>query len=99
MTTANRDAHKKESRMDLALDRVKEIYRHAIDPNASATEGVDWWTAVSTEANAVIRARSAKAAASIIDWWHPEWEWEQLGDDARAAATRIRNAARALSIS
>lgn len=80
--------------MDIALDTVKAIYRRAIDPKATDGEGDAWWASVAAEVACVIRAKSTTTAAASIAWWHHDWS--QVGDTAKAAATRIRRAARDL---
>ncbi|BCN13334.1 hypothetical protein RPSD_52190 (plasmid) [Ralstonia solanacearum] len=82
--------------MDISLDMAKVIYRRAIDENASDREGSDWWAAVAAEVIAVIQAESVAAAAKVIEWWHHDWS--QVGDTAKAAAKRIRSAARAIKV-
>jgi hypothetical protein len=78
--------------MDIPLDAVKAIYRRAIDTRAGDGEGAAWWAAVATEVIAIIRAENSTAAAAIIAWWHHDWS--QVGDTAKAAASRVRRAAR-----
>ncbi|MDO3615382.1 hypothetical protein Q3O97_05950 [Ralstonia pseudosolanacearum] len=85
-----------EENVDISLDAVKVIYRRAIDEKVGDGEGADWWAAVAEEIIAVIRAKSITAAAEVIDWWHNDWG--QVGDTAKAAAQRIRSAARALKV-
>lgn len=82
--------------VDVSLYTVKVIYRCAIDEKASDGEGADWWAAVAAEVIAVIRAKSIPAAAGVIDWWHNDWG--QVGDTPKAAAQRIRSAARAQKV-
>jgi len=82
--------------MDIPLDAVKAIYRRAVDTKAGDGEGVAWWAAVATEVIAVIRAENSRAAAEIIAWWHHDWT--QVGDTAKAAASRIRSTARAMKV-
>lgn len=78
----------------LTLDRVKAIYREAVDPRASDGEGSAWWAAVQEEIVHVVKARSVGEAAQKIAWWHSSWEWQAVGDSPKAAAQRIRTAAR-----
>ena len=82
--------------IDIPLDTAKAIYRCAIDARASDSEGAAWWEAVVAEVAAVIRAENTAAAATTIAWWHHDWR--QVGDTAKAAASRIRRAARALKV-
>ena len=82
--------------MNVSLDTAKTIYRRAIDEKAHDGEGAAWWAAVAAEVAAVIQADSIAAAAKIIDWWHHDWS--EVGDTAKAAAKRIRCAARALKV-
>lgn len=82
--------------MDIPLDTVKAIYRRAIDAKATDGEGAAWWAAVASEVVAVIRAEDTAVAATVISWWHHDWS--QVGDTAKAAASRIRRAARALKV-
>lgn len=77
----------------LPLERAKAIYRTAVDPRALDTEGEDWWSSVHAELNQVIAARTAAEAAQVIAWWH--YDWSMVGDTPKAAAQRIRAAARA----
>ncbi len=78
--------------MSIPLDTAKAIYRRAIDPRASDREGEAWWAAVAAEVNMVVSAKDAAAAAAVIAWWHHDWS--QVADSPRAAAARIRRAAR-----
>ncbi|CAG9169935.1 hypothetical protein [Cupriavidus pinatubonensis] len=82
--------------MNIPLDTAKAIYRRAIDAKATEGEGAAWWEDVATEMAAVIGAESTAAAAAIISWWHHDWG--QVGDTAKAAASRIRRAGRALKV-
>lgn len=84
--------------MALTLEQVKEIYRDAVDPKARDGEGLDWWTSVAADVSAVVRAPSIRNAADRLSWWHSEWEWEQIGDSAPAAAKRIRCSAQRLRL-
>lgn len=77
----------------LTLERAKAIYRSAVDGKATDAEGAAWWAEVHSEIVQVLAARSASAAAQIIAWWHDDWSL--VGDTAKAAAQRIRAAARA----
>lgn len=78
--------------MHITLNEAKAIYRAAVDPAAGDGEGETWWTAVATELAAVIRANSVATAGQVIAWWHHDWT--AVGDSPRAAARRIRRAAR-----
>jgi len=78
----------------VTVDAAKAIYRRSIDPRASDAEGPVWWDEVADEIRDVLAARTANDAAAVIDWWHRDWS--QVADSAKAAATRIRQAARAL---
>ena len=78
--------------MSIPLETAKAIYRRAIDPRASDHEGEAWWAAVADEVNMVVSAKDAAAAAAVIAWWHHDWS--QVADSPRAAAARIRRAAR-----
>lgn len=82
--------------MDIPLEVGKAIYRTAIDRNAHDAEGVAWWSGVVAEVADVIRADNVSAAAQVILWWHADWT--EVGDTARAAASRIRRAARNLKV-
>ncbi|AVA38079.1 hypothetical protein ACUXAV_004939 [Cupriavidus metallidurans] len=82
--------------MDIPLEVGKAIYRTAIDRKAHDAEGVAWWAGVVAEVAAVIRADNVSAAAQVILWWHADWT--EVGDTARAAASRIRRAARNLKV-
>lgn len=77
---------------ELTLDRAKEIYRVAVDANASDLESQAWWDAVHAEIVQVVAARSIGDAAQVIAWWHNDWS--SVGDRPAAAARRIRGAAR-----
>ncbi|WP_186087667.1 hypothetical protein [Burkholderia gladioli] len=83
--------------MQITLDTAKAIYRQAIDPRASETEGPAWWNEVADEVRDVVAARSMSEAAAVIAWWHRDWT--VVCDTPRDAARRIREAARVLSIS
>lgn len=78
----------------LSLLDAKAVYRVAIDPRASDGEGEAWWSSVHADLQRVVNARNAAAAADVLAWWHSDWEWGSVGDTPRAAATRIRAAAR-----
>ncbi|WP_244255687.1 hypothetical protein [Burkholderia vietnamiensis] len=82
--------------MDITLDTAKAIYRRAIDSTASDREGVAWWSTVAAELVDVICAESVAAAAAVIAWWHHDWS--EVGDTPKAAAGRIRRAARELTV-
>lgn len=77
------------------VDRARAIYRAAVDPKASDAEGGAWWAAVHDELRQVVAAPTSTAAARVIAWWHSDWEWAAVGDSPKAAAQRIRAAARA----
>ncbi|UEC05426.1 hypothetical protein [Burkholderia vietnamiensis] len=77
---------------DITLDTAKAIYRRAIDSTASDREGVAWWSTVAAELVDVICAESVGAAAAVIEWWHHDWS--EVSDTPKAAAGRIRRAAR-----
>lgn len=77
----------------LTLDQAKAVYRQAIDTGARDSEGVEWWTDVHHEVQAVVAAEDLTSAEAIIRWWHHDWS--MVGDSARAAARRIRTAAAA----
>lgn len=82
-----------DKKKSLTLDCAKAIYRAAVDPKASDAEGDAWWGAVHVEMIQVLAARTLPEAAQIIAWWH--YDWSMVGDSAKAAAQRIRAAARA----
>ena len=79
--------------MDLPL--AKAIYRAAVDARAADSEGDTWWEEVRAELCQVLDARSATQAAACIAWWHSDLEWQAIADTPKAAAQRIRAAARA----
>lgn len=79
----------------LTLEGAKTIYRAAVDGRASDAEGAEWWAAVHAELDQVLAARSTAEAARVIAWWHHDWTL--VGDSAKAAAQRIRAAARAVA--
>ncbi|MCA8355713.1 hypothetical protein [Burkholderia cepacia] len=80
--------------MTISLNDAKAIYRNAIDSRASDGEGAAWWDEVADEVRDVVAARTIGIAAELIAWWHHDWT--SVNDTAREAATRIRDAARAL---
>lgn len=82
--------------MQISLNTAKDIYRKAIDPRASNTEGAAWWDEVADEVRDVLAARTLDDAAALIEWWHHDWT--EVSDTPRAAAKRIREAARALRL-
>lgn len=82
--------------MDITLDTAKAIYRRAIDSTVSDREGVVWWSAVAAELIDVICAESVTAAAAVIAWWHHDWS--EVSDTPKAAAGRIRRAAREFAV-
>lgn len=77
------------------LDAAKTIYRAAIDPRALDGEGDAWWSPVADELAEVIAAPTAGQAAEVVAWW--DRDWTSVNDTPRAAAARIRRAARAQS--
>lgn len=79
--------------LDLTLEATKTIYRAAVDAQALDIESDAWWAAVHAEVSQVLAARTAGEAAQVIAWWHHDWSI--VGDTAKAAAQRIRAAARA----
>jgi hypothetical protein len=78
------------------IDQVMTIYRAAVDPTATAAEGVDWWCEVQAEVVAVIAAPTKAAAAAVIAWWKTEYEWAQCHDTPARAAGRIRQVAKTI---
>lgn len=78
--------------MQITLAVAKAIYRKAIDTRASDTEGPVWWRHVADEMHDVIAARTLADAEALIEWWHHDWT--EVSDTPRAAAKRIREAAR-----
>lgn len=78
------------------IDQVMTIYHAAVDPSATAAEGLDWWREVQVEVLAVIAAPTKTAAAAVIAWWKSPYEWAQCGDSPTRAAGRIRQAAKAI---
>lgn len=80
------------------FNQVMTIYRSAVDQAATAAEGPDCWREVQAEIEAVIAAPTKAAAAAIIAWWKPEYEWAQFGDSPVRAACRIRRAAKTVLI-
>ncbi|WP_321920152.1 hypothetical protein [Paraburkholderia tropica] len=83
--------------MQTTLAVAKEIYRKAIDTRASDAEGPVWWSHVVDEIHDVIAARTLADAAALIEWWHQDWTI--VSETPRAAAKRIREAARELRLS
>jgi len=79
----------------MCTDQAKAVYREAIDRSASDDEGASWWGDVTEEIRQVVAAKSAKAAAPVIAWWHHDWAC--VSDTPLAAAQRIRTAAARLS--
>jgi hypothetical protein len=75
--------------LTLTLDQVKTLYRAEIEPNALDAWGPDWWEKVHLEIERVVAADSLAQAAV---WWHHDWM--SVSDTARAAARRIRVAAK-----
>jgi len=82
--------------MAIELDAAKAIYRQAVDPSASDSEGSAWWHEVAGELRSVVAARSLDDAAEVIQWWHHDWT--AVSDTPRGAAKRIREAARAMRL-
>ncbi|HHY6930524.1 hypothetical protein QZM43_32455 [Burkholderia orbicola] len=80
--------------MAISIDEAKAIYRQAIDSQASDGEGAAWWDEVADEIRDVVAARTIGIAAELIAWWHRDWT--SVNDTPRNAATRIRDAARAM---
>jgi hypothetical protein len=79
------------------IDLVMQIYREAVDPTATAGEGLDWWSEVQAEVVGVIAAPTQAAAATIIAWWKSQHEWAQCGDSPERVAGRIRKVAKVFS--
>lgn len=77
---------------EMTLDEAKRVYRNAIDSTKTDAEGADWWIEVASEVRRVCAATSLKTAAEVIEWWHHDWS--AVGDSAKAAAQRIRQAAK-----
>jgi hypothetical protein len=77
---------------DLPTEAAKAIYRVAIDELAADTEGTAWWEEVRVELIQVLAARTVAEAATLIGWWHNDWT--AINDTARAAAKRLRQAAK-----
>ncbi|MFG0678827.1 hypothetical protein [Delftia sp. WSY_7] len=80
---------------ELILDEAKRVYRAAIDASASDAEGDEWWINVASEVRRVCAATPVEAAAAMIEWWHHDWS--AVGDSAKAAAQRIRQAVNNIS--
>lgn len=78
------------------LEQAKAVYRAAIEPGAGDADplGAAWWATVADEVRAVVDAPDARAAASVISWWHADWR--AVGDTPAQAAQRLRRAARRL---
>lgn len=74
----------------LQPDAAKAIYRQAIDPHAGDGEGPAWWSEVIAELTDVLSARTLGEAAAVIEWWHHDWS--MVGDTAKGAAARLRDA-------
>lgn len=77
------------------IDNTKAIYRSAVDATATDGEGEAWWQEVQAELASVLDARTLTDAAAVIEWWHNDWT--MIGDTPRAAAKRLRQAARAIA--
>lgn len=77
--------------MQMTLDQAILIYQRAIDKSIGAGEGVNWWSNVRAELEAVIAAPNTSAAAEVIAWWHQVWS--DVGDTPARAASRIRRQA------
>lgn len=75
---------------------VRSHYRQAIDSRAGDGEGAAWWDEVADEIRDVVAARTISIAADLIAWWHHDWTC--INDTPRRAATRIRDAARAMRL-
>jgi hypothetical protein len=78
----------------MKMGQLMMIYREAVDPSATAAEGLDWWREVQVEVMAVIAAPTRAAAAAVISWWKTDYEWTQCGDSPGRAAGRIRQVAK-----
>ena len=76
---------------DLSIEQAKAVYRAAIDARVSDAEGPAWWDEVRVELSRVLTAGTLTEAATVIGWWHNDWA--SVGDTARAAAKRLRQAA------
>jgi len=77
---------------EMTIDEAKRIYREAIDSCAGDAHGADWWAEIAKEMRDVCAAASVAAAADVIEWWHHDWS--AVSDTAKAAAKRIRAAAK-----
>jgi hypothetical protein len=78
------------------MNQTIAIYRQAIDQTARIDEGAEWWVEVQAEMIAVVNAPSLASASSVIEWWHHDWT--TVRDSARAAAGRIRRAAKGVLV-
>ncbi|WP_321966974.1 hypothetical protein [Burkholderia cepacia] len=78
--------------MNISEEAAKTIYRRAIESRASDGEGSHWWLEVTDEVKQVVAAKTITVAALIIAWWHHDWA--MVNDSPRAAAVRIRRAAK-----
>ena len=77
-------------------DQAIEIYQRAVDPTMGEEQGVQWWTDVSAELDAVMAAPDTATAAQVIAWWHDDWR--MAGLNPKCVAGRIRRqAARVLN--
>lgn len=79
----------------LSLEQCQAVYRAAIDSAVKDSESDAWWAAVAQEIREVCAAPTVAAAAAVIAWWHHDWD--EVSDTAKAAAKRIRAAAKAAS--
>lgn len=79
---------------NLSINQVKLVYRAAIDARACDDEDADWWSEVARHVHEVCAAKSVKAAATVIEWWHNDRS--VVNDSAKSAAQRIRQTAKNL---
>jgi hypothetical protein len=80
---------------EITLEQAQRIYREAIDSTAANdNKDAGWWADVLQEVREICAAGSIKAAAEVIEWWHHDWSF--VGDTAKSAAQRIRQAAKAI---
>lgn len=86
------DLHQDDIMNAPSIEQTKTIYRAAIDASASDGEGEAWWREVQEEVVRLLAARTVGDAAAVIDWWHIDWA--MVNDTPRAAAKRLREAAR-----
>lgn len=78
--------------MQITINEGKASSRAAVDAAPRDREGDGWWLAVASEVSAVKSAEFVATAGQVIAWWHHGWS--AVGDSPRAAAGRIRRAAR-----